>query len=75
MTLSDEKLMKISYEIDEFLINQAVTNNVSLLSLSGIMMARLVRLSEEANCESDFYDLVQTVSEKEHLREKSRTMQ
>ena len=71
----DEKVVKISYEIDNFLMNQSIDHNITPLQLSGMIIARLVRMNESANCENDFYKLVQSVADRKHLEPEQKTLQ
>ena len=71
----DEELVKMSYEIDEFLMDQVINYNISPTVLSGVIMARLVRMNEEAQSEESFYKLVDSVSAKEHLKSETKVLQ
>ena len=73
--VTDEEVIKISYEIDEFLMDQVINYNISPTVLSGVIMARLVRMNEEAQSEESFYKLVDSVSAKEHLKSETKVLQ
>lgn len=73
--VTDEEVVKISYEIDDFLMKQIVDNNVNTMQLSGMILARLVRMNEGAKCEDEFYKLIQTVADKKHLIPDERVLQ
>jgi ABC-type uncharacterized transport system fused permease/ATPase subunit len=73
--VTDEELVKMSYEIDEFLMDQVINYNISPTVLSGVIMARLVRMNEEAQSEESFYKLVDSVSAKEHLKSETKVLQ
>lgn len=73
--VTDEEVIKISYEIDNFLMEQIISNNISPMQLSGMILARLVRMNEGAKTEEEFYKLVHSVGAKEHLTPKARTLQ
>ena len=73
--VTDEEVVKISYEIDDFLMNQVINHNVTPMQLSGMILARLVRMNEGAKTEEEFYKLVHSVGAKEHLTPKARTLQ
>ena len=73
--VTDEEIVKVSYEIDEFLMDQVINYNLPPTVLSGIVMARLVRMSEQAQCEEDFYKLIASVSAKEHMKSETRLLQ
>ena len=73
--VTDEEVVKISYEIDDFLMNQVMNHNVTPMQLSGMILARLVRMNEGVNCEGEFYKLVQSVADKNHLMPDERVPQ
>jgi hypothetical protein len=73
--VTDEEVVKISYEIDDFLMNQVINHNVTPMQLSGMILARLVRMNEGVNCEGEFYKLVQSVADKNHLMPDERVLQ
>ena len=73
--VTDEEVVKISYEIDDFLMNQVMNHNVTPMQLSGMILARLVRMNEGVNCEGEFYKLVQSVADKNHLMPDERVLQ
>ena len=73
--VTDEEIVKVSYEIDEFLMDQVINYNISPTVLSGVIMARLVRMNEEAESEESFYKLVDSISAKEHLKSETRVLQ
>jgi ABC-type uncharacterized transport system fused permease/ATPase subunit len=73
--VTDEEIVKVSYEIDKFFMDQIINYNLSPTVLSGIIMARLVRMNEEAQSEESFYKLIHSVSAKEHLKSDTRILQ
>ncbi len=73
--VTDEEIIKVSYEIDKFLMDQIINYNLSPTVLSGVIMARLVRMNEEAQSEESFYRLIDSVSAKEHLKSETRVLQ
>lgn len=73
--VTDEEIIKVSYEIDKFLMDQIINYNLSPTVLSGVIMARLVRMNEEAQSEESFYRLIDSVSAKEHLKSETRILQ
>ena len=73
--VTDEEVVKISYEIDDFLMNQVMNHNVTPMQLSGMILARLVRMNEGAKTEEEFYKLVHSVGAKEHLKSETRVLQ
>jgi hypothetical protein len=73
--VTDDEVVKISYEIDDFLMKQVIDNNITPMQLSGMILARLVRMNEGVKCENDFYKLVQSIADKNHLLPDTRTLQ
>jgi hypothetical protein len=73
--VTDEELIKISEDIDEFLLNQIVKNNVEPLNLAAIILARLIRMSQDSKTEEQFYKLVESVNNKKHLEYERKTLQ
>ena len=73
--VTDDEVVKISYEIDDFLMKQVIDNNVTPMQLSGMILARLVRMNEGVNCEGEFYKLVQSVANRNHLMPNERVLQ
>ena len=73
--VTDEELIKISEDIDEFLLNQIVKNNVEPLNLAAIILARLIRMNQDSKTEEQFYKLVESVNNKKHLEYERKTLQ
>jgi hypothetical protein len=73
--VTDEEVVKISYEIDDFLMKQVIDNNITPMQLSGMMLARLVRMNEGVKCEDEFYKLVKSVVDRKHLIPEERVLQ
>jgi hypothetical protein len=73
--VTDEELVKISGDIDEFLLDQIVKNNVEPLNLAAIILARLIRMSQDSKTEEQFYKLVESVNNKKHLEYERKTLQ
>ena len=73
--LTDEELTEISYEIDDILFELAEKHNMMPINLSSIVIARLIRMNEAVNTADYFYQLVNTVANKEHLKPDAKTLQ
>lgn len=74
--IDDEKLMKISYEIDDFLLEQLKSNEISPLNLTSIILARLVLLNKDGSSMIDFYRLLESLTAKNYFQsEKNKTLQ
>ena len=63
--MTDKELEKISHEIDEFLLSTSIRYTISPLVLSGVMLARLVHLTEN---NEDLYRLFLSIGNKDHLK-------
>ena len=63
--MTDKDLEKISHEIDEFLLSTSIRYTIPPLVLSGVMLARLVHLT---NDNDDLYRLFLSVGNKDHLK-------
>lgn len=73
--VTDEELIKISYEIDNFLFEKVKETEMAPINLSGIIVARLIRLNESVSSEENFYKLLKSISNKRHLELEERTLQ
>ena len=56
--IEDKDLIKLSYEMDNILIATGNKHGVSALSLSAIILARLMKLNEETDSLDDFRKLL-----------------
>jgi hypothetical protein len=56
-------------------MKQVIDNNVTPMQLSGMMLARLVRMNEGVKCEDEFYKLVKSVADRKHLIPEERVLQ
>jgi hypothetical protein len=63
--MNDKELEKISHEIDEFLLYLSIHYALPPLNLSGVMLARLVHLTENND---DLYRLFLSIGNKDHLK-------
>ena len=61
--MTDEQLLKLSNNIDSFLLQTAVENETPALALSAVILARLLLLNAEADSAKDFKKLLGAVSE------------
>lgn len=73
--MNDDTLTEISHEIDDVLFELSDKHTISPINLSGIVIARLIRMNETANTDEYFYQLVNTVANKEHLKPEIKTLQ
>lgn len=73
--ITDEELVNISYQIDNFLYELFKTKEMAPINLSGIVVARLIRMNESVSSEEDFYKLLHSIANKRHLELEQRTLQ
>ena len=59
--VTDEELIEISHKIDDLLVDLAKTHSIEPLNISSIVIARLIRMNESANCDNHFYQLLTQV--------------
>lgn len=64
--ISDKELVQVSQDIDNLLANLTLEYKINPLSLAGITLARLIHLT---NHSEDFYTLMKSVGNKQHLEE------
>ena len=73
--LNDEKLAELSYEIDDTLMKLATKYKCSSLSLSSIMIARLMRLVMETGDLSDLKSILAVAINTDERRTDNRVLQ
>ena len=61
--MNDEQLLKLSTQVDTFLVQTAVEHETPALALSAVILARLLLLNSEADSAQDFKKLLGAVSE------------
>ena len=61
--MQDNQLIKISSDIDDFLMKIAFENKVSALSLTAIVLARLAIMCDDMECRDDMNNLMSFVSQ------------
>jgi hypothetical protein len=61
--MTDEQLLKLSGQVDTFLLQTAIEHETPALALSAVILARLLLLNGEANSTEDFKKLMSVVSE------------
>lgn len=66
--LTDEQIHNISYELDDMFLDLAKQYDISALRLSGLVLARLIKINELANIDN-FYLLLSMVLEKRYGEE------
>jgi hypothetical protein len=60
--MTDEQLLKLSGQVDTFLMQTAIEHETPALALSAVILARLLLLNGEANSTEDFKKLMGVVS-------------
>jgi hypothetical protein len=60
--MNDNQLIKISSDIDDFLMKLAFENEVTALSLTAIVLARLAIMCDDMECREDMNNLMAFVS-------------
>jgi hypothetical protein len=61
--MNDDQLLKLSGQVDTFLVQTAVEYETPALALSAVILARLLLLNGEANSAQDFKSLLGAVLE------------
>lgn len=74
MSLTQEQVEEMAHGIDGFLYEMAVDNDISMSAVSGMVLARLMRMCEDTDELDNFYKLLNTVSNRRHESE-SRFLQ
>jgi hypothetical protein len=69
--MSQEEIENMSHTIDQFFYELMIENEMSTTILTGIVLARLNRVCEQANDIESFYKLLKVVSKREHEDRKS----
>jgi hypothetical protein len=69
--MSQEEIENMSHTIDQFFYELMIENEMSTTVLTGIVLARLNRVCEQANDIESFYKLLNVVSKREHEDRKS----
>ena len=64
--MSQEEIEDMAHMVDEFFYELMIENEMSTSVLSGIVLARLNRICEDADDSESFYKLLKVVSKREH---------
>ena len=72
--MTQEQVEQMAHDIDDFLYEIAIENELSAAALSGMVLARLMRICEDEDSLDTFYKLLGTVSNRRHESE-SRFLQ
>ena len=60
--MTDDKLASIAYKFDDYIAETSMNNNVDVLSLTSIFLARLVLCNDYAGCGNDFRKILSEVA-------------
>jgi hypothetical protein len=74
MSLDQEQVEQMAHDIDGFLYEIALNNDITMSAVSGMVLARLMRMCEDTDDLDNFYKLLNTVSTRRHESE-SRFLQ
>lgn len=61
-TMTDDKVAAIAYGFDNYIANLSTEQGIDVLSLTSILLARLVLINEYAGCGDDFRKILGEVS-------------
>ena len=68
--MNDDKLIGVAATVDDFLMNMVLEHKIDPLSLASIILARLVLMAQETECDDEFkkvLSLAQTKERKERV--------
>jgi len=70
--MNDDKLIGVAATVDNFLMNMVLKNKIDPLSLASIILARLVLMAQETECDDEFKKVLSLAQAKER---KERVLQ
>jgi hypothetical protein len=70
--MNDDKLIGVAATVDDFLMNMVLKNKIDPLSLASIILARLVLMAQETECDDEFKKVLSLAQAKER---KERVLQ
>jgi hypothetical protein len=70
--MNDDKLIGVAATVDDFLMNMVLKNKIDPLSLASIILARLVLMAQETECDDEFKKVLSLAQSKER---KERVLQ
>jgi len=70
--MNDDKLIGVAATVDNFLMNMVLKNKIDPLSLASVILARLVLMAQETECDDEFKKVLSLAQSKER---KERVLQ
>jgi hypothetical protein len=70
--MNDDKLIGVAATVDDFLMNMVLKNKIDPLSLASVILARLVLMAQETECDDEFKKVLSLAQSKER---KERVLQ
>ena len=70
--MNDNKLIGVAATVDDFLMNMVLEHKIDPLSLASIILARLVLMAQETECDDEFKKVLSLAQAKER---KERVLQ
>ena len=70
--MNDDKLIGVAATVDDFLMNMVLEHKIDPLSLASIILARLVLMAQETECDHEFKKVLSLAQAKER---KERVLQ
>ena len=70
--MNDDKLIGVAATVDDFLMNMVLKNKIDPLSLASVILARLVLMAQETECDDEFKKVLSLAQAKER---KERVLQ
>ncbi len=64
-SMNDDKLTYIADTVDNFLMNMVLEHKIDPLSLASIILARLVLMAQETECDDEFKRVMSIAQSKE----------
>ena len=63
--MNDDKLIGVAATVDNFLMNMVLEHKIDPLSLASIILARLVLMAQETECDDEFKKVLSLAQAKE----------
>jgi hypothetical protein len=70
--MNDDKLIGVAATVDNFLMNMVLEHKIDPLSLASVILARLVLMAQETECDDEFKKVLSLAQSKER---KERVLQ
>jgi hypothetical protein len=70
--MNDDKLIDVAATVDNFLMNMVLEHKIDPLSLASVILARLVLMAQETECDDEFKRVLSLAQSKER---KERVLQ